>query len=295
MLGSVDPGPIGVLVGHRLSAENLRIYARRAEELGFGACWFGEGLGREAFSQASLLLAATERMAVGTSIANLHARDAVAMRNAAWTLAEAWPHRFLVGIGVSHAPYVVSRGHRYGGALTDSSRYLDAMEAAPAYTAPAPAQEPPLLLAALGPRMLALARDRAAGAISFLVDPAGARRARSILGPAAFHSVIAPTALASTRARAREIGGPILVQHLRMPNYRANLLRLGWAESDLEGEGSDALFDAVIQWGDPAGIAGRLEEFRAAGVDHVAVNVCSETQAEPPLRELEQLAERLVA
>jgi probable F420-dependent oxidoreductase len=294
MLASVDPGPIGILIGQRLTSLQLRRYARHIEDLGFGACWFGEGLGREAFTQASILLGATRRIVVGTSIANIYARDAVAMLNASRTLSEAWPDRFVLGMGVSHAPYVTARGHEYLGGVSLMRHYLSAMDAAPPYTAALPPSPPPTLLAALGPRMLALARRRAAGAISFLVDPHGAHEARSILGPERFHSVITPVAVAGDLAEARLIGGPILRQHLAMPNYHANLHRLGWTDMDLSGDGADLLFNAVIQWGEPPAIADRIRSFHRVGVDHVAMNICTISASEPPLVELELLAQQLV-
>ena len=152
------------------------------DELGYGALWFGEAYGREAFVAAGLHLAASRRMVVATGIASIYGRDAVAANAASRTLCAAYPGRFLLGLGVSHAPLVERmRGHSYGKPVTAMREYLDAMDAAP-YLA-ADGQEPaPRVLAALGPKMLELSRDRAQGAHPYLVTPrahgAGARGAR---------------------------------------------------------------------------------------------------------------------
>ncbi len=292
-LGSVDPGSVGVLIGQRLAATSIRALAAEVENLGFGACWFGEGLGREAFTQAAVLLAATRSLVVGTSIANVYVRDAVAARNAANTLAEAWPDRFVLGLGVSHRPYVESRGHIYVGAATRMRQFLDAFSTAPTYTAVPPDHAPPTVLAALGPRMLHLARERTSGAISFLVDTAGTAEARRILGADRYLGVIVPVALAGSTAQARQVGGAILSQHLTMPVYRANLSRLGYGAKDLAGEGSDRLFDAVIPWGDAARVAARVRDYLAAGADHVAINVSTRPN-QSPIRELAALTSHLI-
>jgi probable F420-dependent oxidoreductase len=285
---------VGVLIGQRLAAPSLRAFAAEVENVGFGAFWFGEGLGREAFTQAAVILAATRRVVVGTSIANIYVRDAVTARNAANTLAEAWPDRFVLGLGVSHRPYVETRGHVYVGAATRMGQFLDAFATAPAYSAVPPDNEPPIVLAALGPRMLHLARERTSGAISFLVDSAATADARRILGADKYLGVIVPVALAGSRTRARQVGGAILRQHLTMPVYRANLSRMGYAAGDLAADGSDRLFDAVVPWGDAASVAAAVGEYLAAGADHIAINITTPEPDQSPIRELAALAGHLI-
>src|SRR5579862_2897811 len=129
------------------------------EELGYGAVWYSESSGREAFTQAGLLLAATSRMVVATGIANIYGRDPLTMASGQKTLSEAYPNRFLLGLGVSHIPLVERlRGHTYTKPVAKMASYLDAMDAAP-YNSVAPPSTS-RVLAALGPKMLQLAAKR---------------------------------------------------------------------------------------------------------------------------------------
>src|SRR5207245_10280497 len=138
------------------------------EAAGFGALWYGESYGREAFAQGAVLLAHSQRINVASGIANIYVRDPMAMANGARTLEQAWPGRFLLGLGVSHAPMVEGRGHGYGKPVSTMAAYLDAMEAAP-WRGPE-VRLPPVVLAALGPRMLELAGRRTAGAFPYFVS-----------------------------------------------------------------------------------------------------------------------------
>src|ERR1035438_5906533 len=141
------------------------------EELGFGTLWFGEATGREALTHAGLLLAATKRIVIATGIANIYGRDPVTMAAAQKTLAEAYPNRFLLGLGVSHVPLVEQlRGHRYDKPVATMRAYLNAMDQAP-YQAVPPSSKPPRVLAALGPKMLQLSAERADGAHPYNVTP----------------------------------------------------------------------------------------------------------------------------
>jgi probable F420-dependent oxidoreductase len=269
-------------------AAAARDAAARIEELGYGALWVGEADGREALTHAGLLLQATERLVVATGIANIWARDAQAMVNAARTLAEAHDGRFVLGIGASHTPLVARRGHDYTKPYSAMREYLDAMERAD-YTSPAPAEEPPCVLAALGPRMLRLAGERAAGAHTFLVPVGHTRWAREQLGPGPLLAPEQAVVLADDRAGARELAGAHVAKYLALDNYRRNLERLGWAAADLDDGGSDRLFDALVAWGDARDVAARVAEHREAGADHVALHVLTEAPTRLPLPELESL------
>src|SRR5438477_2630131 len=159
-------GRIGVWLGplSLRSAAETRAFAPELEELGYGAIWFGEGVGtKECFTQAATLLSWTRRAVVASGIANIYARDPMATANGARTLADAYPDRFLLGIGVSHAPSVAQRGHDYARPLATMRRYLDAMDEA-LFMAVEPAEPAPRVLAALGPKMLELAAERTRGA-----------------------------------------------------------------------------------------------------------------------------------
>ncbi|MEW9517017.1 LLM class F420-dependent oxidoreductase [Streptomyces tubercidicus] len=245
--------------------------AGEIEQLGYGALWFGETAATEAVSQAALLLGATERITVATGIANIWVRDASAMNAAAQTLAEAYDGRFLLGLGASHAPLVGARGHTYAKPLAAVREYLDAMDAAP-YAGPVAEPPPARVLAALGPKMLELARDRTAGAHPYFVTPEHTARAREILGTgpllAPEQAVLLETDPAKARAVAREHHTGL---YLQLPNYTGNLRRLGFGDEDFADGGSDRLVDAIVAWGDVDAIRRRVAEHHDAGADHVAV------------------------
>ena len=243
------------------------------EELGFGAVWIPESRGRESFTNSSLLLAGSKRIVVATGITNLYGRDPLAMNAAQWTLAEAFPDRFLLGIGVSHAPTVERlRGHRYTKPLATMQAYLAAMDAAPFMAAPPPAA-PPRVLAALGPKMMELSRDRANGAHPYFVPVEHTAQARTILGPDRILAPEVAVVLESEPSRARQIARNHMSYYLELPNYANNLRRLGFGEDDLANGGSDRLVDAIVGWGDLAAVTRRVQEHLAAGADHVCVQV----------------------
>lgn len=286
----VDLGRLGVWASQLglVPAREARHAAARMESLGYRTIWVGEADGREALTHAAMLLEATETVTVATGIANIWARDAQAMINGARTLAEAHDGRFVLGIGASHAPLVERRGRQYDKPYSAMMEYLDAMERAD-YTSPRPADDPPVVLAALGPKMVTLAGERAAGAHTFFVPPEHTRRAREILGEG---PVVAPEqagVFASDRHEARELAGAHVAKYLRLPNYRRNLERLGWSEDDLADGGSDELFDALVAWGDERAIHDRIAAHEDAGADHVALHVLTESPTRLPLSELARL------
>jgi len=276
-----------------LPAPELRRAVAEVEEMGFGAIWVGEYLAREAFAACAIILAATSRITVATGIANIWARDPTAMINGGKALAEAWPNRFVLGIGVSHARLVEARGHHYDRPFTAMRAYLDEMEKAP-YRAPEPNPPLPIVLGALGPKMLQLARERAAGAHPYFVPVEHTRRARAILGSDRLlvpeHAVV----FARTREAARPTGDIYMRTYLALPNYRQNLVRLGWSDDELTPPGSDRLFDAVVAWGDDEEIARKLLRHRDAGADQVAVSVLMPTPDRAPTAELRRLAPLLL-
>ncbi|OUC98402.1 LLM class F420-dependent oxidoreductase [Streptosporangium minutum] len=267
-------GRIGVwhpLLG-RAPAPAVRRAAVEIEALGYGTLWFGEAPGtREAFSAAGILLAATERISVATGIANIWARDATAMAAGGKSYGEAYPGRFALGIGVSHAPLVSQRGHDYTRPLAAMRAYLDAMDTAAADLMLVDDPPTPRLLAALRPRMLELARDRADGAHPYFVPPEHTARAREILGSAPILAPEQAVVLERDPAKAREIARAHMDPYLKLPNYVSNLLHLGYQDHDLTGGGSDRLVDAIVAWGDTETVARRIGAHLDAGADHVAV------------------------
>jgi probable F420-dependent oxidoreductase len=287
-------GPVGVwlsLLGSR-SADEERARVAEIEDLGYGAFWFGEAPStKEAFAHAGILLAATRRIVVATGIANIHARDATAMNNGANALAEAYPGRFVLGMGVSHAPLVRARGHDYGRPLTAMREYLDAMDAA-RYAAPTAPEGLPRVLAALRPRMLQLARDRADGAHPYLVTSRHTAQARRTIGDAPFLAPEQGVVLETDPDRARAIARKHLSGYLQLPNYTNSWRAEGFDDGDLADGGSDRLVDALIAWGDPQAVAARVREHLAAGADHVAVQPVT-TDVDRALDELRALAPAL--
>ena len=267
-------GPVGVwsfaLQTHPATIEQAA--AATYEDLGYPAVWFPESIGsKEAFSHSALLLAGSPRVVVATGIANIYARDPAAMAAGARTLAEAYPGRFVLGIGVSHAPSVARRGGTYGKPIETMTAYLDAMEAAD-WTGPS-VERPPLLLAALGPRMLELAAQRADGAHPYFVPVEHTRIARERMGPDPVLAVEMTAVLETDRAESRRIARGFAERYLASVNYANNLRRLGYSDEDVAGVGSDRLIDAVIAQGDAGAIAARVREHLDAGADHVCVQV----------------------
>lgn len=266
-------GRIGVWHGlfSRGPVQDVRAAAVEIEKLGYGTLWLSEAPGtKEPFAAAAVMLAATENIAVGTGIASIWARDATAAAAGSITLAEAFPGRFVLGLGVSHGPIVSVRGHDYAKPLGAMSAYLDGMDAAER-DLPAPARPAPRLLAALRPKMLELARDKADGAHPYLVPPEHTALARSILGPDRLLVPEQAVVVESDPATARAIGREHLSYYLVLPNYLNNLRALGYVDDDFVGGGSDRLVDALVAWGNPEQIAKRVTAHLDAGADHVAL------------------------
>jgi len=265
------------------------------EALGFPALWIPEAMGREAFTHAGLLLAATRRLIVATGIANVWARDAMTMAAAQKTLDEAHPGRFLLGVGVSHAPLVEGlRGHRYDKPLSFMRRYLDAMDAAPFMAAP-PSVPGRRVIGALAPKMLALAAERTAGAHPYLVPPEHTARAREIMGRGPLLAPEQALVLETDPAKARAIARGHMAMYLGLPNYVRNLRSLGFGDDDLRDGGSDRLVDAIVAWGNADALLVRVRAHLAAGADHVCVQVLPPDPRALPLPQWRELAPALLS
>jgi probable F420-dependent oxidoreductase len=285
-------GPVGVwsFALQRLGAQVERAAARDLEDLRFRATWIPESLGsKEAFVHSAILLGATKRLVIAPGIANIYARDPMAMANGARALGEAYPSRFVLGIGVSHAPSVETRGSEYGKPVETMRRYLDGMAAAQ-YAAPEPDPPVPLVLAALGPRMLELAAERTDGAHPYFVPVEHTGGARRALGREPFLGVEQTAVLSTDRAAGLRIARAFARNYLALPNYANNLRRFGWSDGDLAGEGSERLIDAVIAIGDVDAIARRVRDHLDAGADHVCVQLRGETSSDPMLGAYRELA-----
>ena len=294
----MDLKPVGIWTGQLdyQPANQAKEAVAELEELGYGAVWVGEAVGREALSNAGLLLSATRRLVVATGIANIWVRDALAMVAGQNTLAEAYPERFLLGLGVSHAPLIEGmRGHHYERPLAAMRQYLDAMdEVVSSYRAVPPGTPPPRVLAALGPKMLTLAAKRAQGAHSYFVPPEHTAQARDQLGPDSWLIPEQAVVLENDSERAREIARRHTSRYLRLPNYTNNLRRLGFGDEDLAGSGSDRLVDAMVAWGDENAIVGRVRAHLNAGADHVCVQVLDPDRRGLPAAQWRRLAPALL-
>ncbi|MFC3994468.1 TIGR03620 family F420-dependent LLM class oxidoreductase [Nocardiopsis sediminis] len=285
-------GSTGVWLGTSLASttadENRRV-AAEVERLGYTALWFGgDAAGtKEAFTQAALLLSATDRITVATGIASIWSRDAAAAASGADGLNDLSSGRFLLGLGVSHSPIVAARGQNYAKPYSAMRAYLDAMESVPY---PAPLETPaPVVLAALRHRMLELARDRTAGAHPYFTTAEHTAKARGILGP---EPVLAPevaVVVDTDPERARTAARGFMATYLTLPNYTNNLRDLGWTDADFADGGSDALVDAIVPWGGPDAIAAAVRAHHEAGADHVCIQPVAPTAAEQ-LKALSALA-----
>ena len=268
----MELGKLGVwCLTDTLTPAQLTELAQHTERLGYAALWYPEALSYESFSLGSFLLHQTETLIIATGIANIYARDATAAKWGQHTLAKCYGGRFLLGLGVSHNPLVEDlRGHRSGKPVATMRAYLDAMDKAVA-SAPPLEDPPPTVLAALGPRMTALAAARTAGAMPYNVTPEHTARARALLGPDKWLCVEQKILLVQDPAQAREVARQTLAFYLPLPNYRNNWLRLGFSEDDLTDGGSNRFLDAMVAWGGKSAIQQRIQEHFDAGASHVCI------------------------
>ena len=259
-----------------LPSPELARLAKSVEAWGYGALWQPETLGRNVLTGSGWLLANTSKLIVATGIANIYARDAQATSAAQKGLAEQSGGRFLLGLGVSHAPLVEGmRGHHYGKPVATMRAYLEAMAKAP-YASAAPAEKPLTIIAALGPRMLELSAELADGAHPYNVTPEHTADARRRMGPGKLLCVEQKVLLETDKDKARAIARAGLGFYLGAVNYQENWRRLGFSEDDWSGQGSDRLMDAMVAWGDETAIMARVQAHWDAGADHVCIQALAE-------------------
>ncbi|WP_432131091.1 LLM class F420-dependent oxidoreductase [Streptomyces tendae] len=246
------------------------------EQLGFGALWLG---GNTAARHAAPLIGATERIVVGTSIQSIWEHKASEAAAGFAELEVSHPGRFVLGLGVSHAP--IAQGYRRP--YSTMVGYLDELDRAGMRSGHR-------VLAALGPKMLDLARDRAAGAIPYLVTPEHTAQARERLGGGPLLAPEFKVVLDSDPSRARATARAYLAMYLKLPNYTKNFLNLGFTDDDVSGGGSDRLIDAVFAWGDEATVRARIDAFHDAGADHVALQLVQDDMNRLPREGWRRLA-----
>jgi probable F420-dependent oxidoreductase len=251
----------------KLNGSQLADLMRAVENNGYSALWYPESRGYESMSLAGYLLSKSQRLTIGSSIANIYARDSYTARRAMVSLNDFYGGRFILGLGVSHIPMVEGvRGHRYDKPLTAMRAYLDGL-----YKDLANASDAPVVLAALGPKMLALSAERTQGAVPYNVTPKHTAEAATILGPSKWLAVEQKVTIETDPAKARALGRKELSRYMVLPNYRNNWLREGFSERDLADGGSDKFIDAMMLWGDAATIKKGLRAHFAAGATHVCL------------------------
>jgi probable F420-dependent oxidoreductase len=287
----VFPGKLAVWAGVDAfpSAESAA-FAQRVEAWGYDALWIPEGPGREVVASSGWLLANTKKLVVASGIANIYARDAMASVGAQHTLNEQSGGRFVLGLGVSHVPLVKGmRHHDYGAPVPTMRAYLEAMASAP-YMGPRGPGKALTILAALGPKMLALSAELADGAHPYNVTPEHTAQAREILGKGKLLLVEQKCILESDAAKARATGRQALAIYLGLPNYVNTWKRLGFTDADVAGGGSDRLIDAMFAWGDEKAIRARIEAHWQAGADQVCVQAIGQMQGKLALPDEKLLA-----
>ncbi len=267
-----DLGKLGVWSSvDNLNFTDAATFAANAEAQGYGAIWIPEAVGRDPFVVLSVLAQATTSLKLCTGIANIYARDAMAMNAARQSLDDLSDGRLVLGLGVSHSEIVGSlRKHDYQKPLTAMRNYLSDMSEA-VYLGNPPRQTGLVVLAALREKMLGLAARVASGAHPYFVTPEHTAKARAIMGP---ESLLAPeqkVLLVKDAGEARRIARQTMSTYLGLQNYRNNLLTLGFTEADFEHGGSDRLVDAIVVWGDESAIMKRVEEHWRNGADHVCI------------------------
>lgn len=291
----MDIGKLGIwFFLDAMTAPESAAFAKTVEKAGYKTLWLPEAVGREPFAHAAYLLSHTERLVIATGIANIWARDAITMAAAAKTVAELSDGRFVLGIGVSHKPLVANlRGHSYEKPYSYMKEYLPKMKGA-LYRAPQPKEEVPVVIAALHPRMLALAASQTQGTHTYFVPPEHTAKARAQIGPQPWICAAQAVILESDATKARTAARQYMKTYVpRLPNYTNNLKALGFQDSDFENGCSDRLVDAIVAWGTEEKIRDRIEAHMKAGATHVCIlPIRWDNEALPDLRAVEAFAPR---
>ena len=274
---------------HGLGRADLVKLAQDVERLKYDVLWYPESVGYESLSIGGFLLGETDRLRIASGIANIYARDAFSAMAGHNTLNALYGDRFVLGLGVSHVPLVEGRrGHSYGKPVATMRAYLNTMAAADVVIK-APARN--LVLAALGPNMLALAWEKTEGALPYNVPPEHTAQARAILGPERWLCVEQKICLTNDAGTARAVAAQHMARYMTMPNYRNNWLRLGFAEDELARRGSDRFLDTMVAWGNAATIQTRIKAHVDAGATHVCIQPLNpDGSGAPDWKALEALA-----
>ena len=289
----MDIGKVGVgAMLEAMAAPETLEFAKTIEKKGYRALWIPEGPGRDPFAHAAYLLGGTTELGIATGIANIWARDAIAMASASRTVAEISQGRFVLGIGVSHKPVLAARGHQYEKPYSYMKEYLPQLKAA---LTKAPSKgEIPLLIAALHPKMLELAATETNGTHPYFVPPEHTAKVRAQIGPRPWICVEQAVILEADTTKARAAARQHMSFYVsNLPNYRNNLKALGWQDTDFQNGCSDRLVDAIVAWGSEGKIRERIDAHFKAGATHVCIQTLrTDGKPLPDLRAIEALAPR---
>jgi probable F420-dependent oxidoreductase len=288
----IDIGRVGLWTSllDQFPTTRVREVVQELETLGWPCIWRPEAAGRDALVSAAHMLDATATLRVATGIAQIQARHPLTANAAQRTLHEASSGRFLLGLGVSHAPMITTaRKLPYVTPYSDMAAYLAAMKEAP-FSAYPGTDEPTTVLAALGPKMLRLAAEQADGAHPYFSPVDHTAAAREILGPGKLLAPEQMVVIDDDLTRARELAVEHMTRYLRLPNYTNNLLRHGFEDDDIAGP-SRRLVDAIVVCGDIDAVVRRVGEHHAAGADHVCIQVLTARDAPLPMRQWTELAQ----
>ncbi|MYH72990.1 MAG: TIGR03620 family F420-dependent LLM class oxidoreductase [Acidimicrobiia bacterium] len=266
--------PTGIGLGFRfdhLTVNETQEIARYSERLGYRAIWLTDSFGRDPLIHAGQLLSATSSLTVGTAVLNIHLRTPESVGGATNTLADQSDGRFLLGIGMSHPELIEDALKRtYASPVETVTQYLEAIRAT-LWLGPEVSQAPPVVLGALGPKMLAAAGAHFAGAIPVQIPPELVSRARGILGPQAWLGVKQYVCLTHDHEAGLQAARARLAGSLGMRNYRRLFVSAGFTDDDLAEGGSDELCEAIVSVGSPDAIAQRATEHFEAGANHVVI------------------------
>ncbi len=251
----------------RLDAAGIRALLGTVERSGYSALWYPEARGYESLSLAGFMLGNTSTLVIGSSIASIYARDAFTARRGMIGLTQLYGARFILGLGVSHVPMVEGvRGHTYQKPLPAMRAYLDALTAGEAGAA-----DWPVVIAALGPKMLELAGARTLGAIPYNTTPRHTAEARAKIPAGKWLAVEQKVTLETDPQAARALGRKELARYLAYDNYRNSWLGMGFTEQDLADGGSDRFIDAMVLWGDVGTVKAALRRHFEAGATHLCI------------------------
>ncbi len=277
----IDIGTVGIWHGFDPHPAGLvRDAAAELEAMGWPTVWIPETVAREVFTASSLLLSATTTLNVATGIASIWGRDPMTAANASKTLNEAYEGRFLLGLGVSHHTITEwVRKHDYAKPLTRMREYLERMDAS-MFRGVEPAEPPSRVIAALGPKMLALGAELADGVHPYFVPVEHSAIARDAVGPDKIVATEQMVILDTDPSSARELARRHMRIYLDLPNYANNLLRLGYTEREI-ADADDRLVDAIVAWGTVDDVVARVRDHHGAGASHVCVQVLTADRTLP--------------